>query len=138
VLPGTTSDQVAITFDLTASLLRIAGAAPPADRPLDGIDIVQRLEQGAAPQPRTLFWRIRREQNVRTGARDGDLKYVYERRGATAVPEEHLFDLRQDPGEKTDLLHARPADAARLRQLVAAWEAEVRPTRPELTAVAPR
>lgn len=120
--PGTTSAQTAITMDLTASILRIAGAAPPA-RGLDGIDIVRHLEEGRPDEPRTLFWRIRRGPHDRQAVRDGDLKYMRISRGGEQV-EEHLFDLAADPAEQRNLLATRSADANRLRGLWQAWEEE--------------
>jgi len=114
---GTTSGQVAITMDWTATLLAAAGAAPDPALPLDGIDILPQLT-GAAPVPRELFWRIfqRRQQKA---VRSGDWKYL--------VTEDatHLFHLGSDPGEKTDLKDAEPAVLARLRSALAAWEADV-------------
>ena len=68
---------------------------------------------------------------VRRAVRSGDLKYSYQRVGG-GQPEEHLFDLGRDPAEKHDLLAHRPEALDRLRRLLAEWEAEVRPTRPEL------
>lgn len=125
--PGSTSAQVGITMDLTASLAGVLGAAAPEGKPFDGIDVLKRAREGAAPQPRTLFWRIRRGEATRWGARDGSLKYVRERDGERRG--EFLFDVERDPAEKTDLLAERPAEVERLRGRLAAWETEVRPTR---------
>ena len=60
VLPaGRTSAQVAITMDLTATLLAATGTpAPPEYRP-DGIDLLPLLKAGAVRE-RTLVWRIAR------------------------------------------------------------------------------
>jgi N-acetylgalactosamine-6-sulfatase len=115
-------------MDLTASMLRVAGASPPVNRKLDGIDILARV---AARQPeisRTLFWRGRRADVTWKGVRDGDLKFVTRVNG-TETTVAGLFDLSRDPGEATDLRSARPEDARRLADLLAAWEKEVAPTR---------
>jgi N-acetylgalactosamine-6-sulfatase len=124
---GVVSDQVCITMDFSASLARIAGAQPPADRPFDGIDIIKLLEERRPPQRRTLFWRGRRGTRTRWAVRDGDLKYVRQRHAGTTS--EYLFDLAHDIGEQHNLLAARPADAARLRVLLADWERAARPAR---------
>ncbi len=44
IAKGQVSDQVCITMDFSASIARIAGAKPPADKPFDGIDIIRLLE----------------------------------------------------------------------------------------------
>jgi N-acetylgalactosamine-6-sulfatase len=124
---GTTSEQVGITMDLTVSLVRMAGASPPPDHPFDGIDLLNRLEEGAAPQPRTLFWRGRRGDSTWAAVRDGSLKWILHQQGDKRT--EYLFDLAGDPAEKNSLLDARPAHAERMRKLYAKWDADVRPTR---------
>ena len=128
VRPGTTSAQVGITMDLTASLVRIAGAKLPAGYAFDGIDVLARIAAQQPEIPRTLFWRSRRGEVDWKGVRDGGLKYVLRTQaGKTAL--EGLFDLAADPAEESDLLKSRGADATRLRGLLAAWEKEVAPTR---------
>jgi arylsulfatase A len=128
VLPeGMTTTQVGITMDLTASILRAAGAKPPAGPSLDGIDILARIAEGRPENSRTLFWRVRRGQTVRWAARDGDLKYVSVNSDGNF--EEWLFDLSRDPGEQNDLRSQQAADLKRLKGLLAEWENEVRPGR---------
>ena len=127
IKPGTTSEQVGITMDLTASLVRIAGVSAPAGRPFDGIDIVKRLEERADPQPRTLFWRGRRGDSTWAAVRDGSLKWILRQQGEKRS--EYLFDLSRDPAEKNSLLEARPADVERMQTLYAKWDADVRPSR---------
>ncbi len=124
---GITSEQTCMTLDFTASMLRIAGAKPPAGQKLDGIDIVNLVQDGKPPQDRTLFWRGRRGQRTRWAVRDGDLKYVRQADGERN--NEYLFDLSRDIGEKTNLLQSQPDDARRLKRLLTQWEQEVKPTR---------
>ncbi|UCD53613.1 MAG: sulfatase-like hydrolase/transferase [Phycisphaerales bacterium] len=124
---GLVSDQVCITMDFSASIVRIAGAQPPADRPFDGIDVIRLLEEKRPPQRRTLFWRGRRGTRTRWAVRDGNLKYVREH--TPAKTSEYLFDLARDIGEQQNLLATRPGDAARLKALLADWERHVRPSR---------
>ena len=128
VLPaGVTDDRVGVTFDLTASLVRAAGAEPPADKPFDGIDVLRDAAEGKPAAVRTLFWRGRRGDKTWKAVRDGNLKYVSQQTGADV--QEYVFDLAADESERTNLLAKGPADAERLKALLAAWEAEVRPTR---------
>jgi arylsulfatase A len=125
---GTVSRQVCITMDLTRSFIRIAGGREPADQPLDGIDIIARVEQQQPDIPRTLFWRYRRGEKTDRAVRDGNLKYLHRQSDDGAV-EERLFDLSADEGETNDLLGDRVADAKRLKQLLAGWEVNVRASR---------
>lgn len=125
--PKTTSDQVAITMDLTASIVRLAGAAPPKDRPFDGLDVLRLVEAKKQPVPRTLFWRYRRDVRTWKAVRDGSFKYVLQRNGDKE--QEYLFDLERDPGEKESLLDQRKDDLARLKDLLAKWERDVKASR---------
>ena len=124
---GTISDQACVTFDFSASIVRIAGAKAPPGREFDGIDILKLVETGRPPQKRTLFWRGRRGERIRKAVRDGDMKYIWQTDGRKS--EEYLFDLKNNVGESRDLLAKRPAETDRLKALLANWEKEVRHSR---------
>jgi N-acetylgalactosamine-6-sulfatase len=121
VRPGTTTPQVGLTMDLTATLLAAAGASGGAR--LDGVDLGPVLAGRQPPFARTVFWRHRRGDAVRKAARDGDLKYVWDN------GQEALHNLAEDEREQRNLLATAPEAAARLRAKLAAWEREVQPRR---------
>ena len=125
IQPGTTSRQVCATFDLTFSILNLAGAGVPAKR-LDGFDLVNHITGGKKDFERTLFWRGKRGERTWSAVRSGDLKYVRKVEGETT---EWLFDLASDIGEKNDLSKSRPGDVKRLKKLLGDWEKDVRPLR---------
>lgn len=126
VIPkGVVSHQPCITMDLTASMLRAAGVAP--SRPLDGMDILQHVQDGQPDRVRTLFWRARRGERTWRAVRDGSMKYLSRTDGDKL--QEWVFDLEADPAEKNDLLAKSPADTKRLKSLLADWEREVQHTR---------
>jgi len=127
VPPGTTSDQVCITMDFSASIIRLSGAPLPRGCTLDGLDVIALLESGTPPVPRTLFWRARRGDSTWWAVRDSDTKYWRHQKGEKM--EEHLFDLASDPSESHDLLPAQPDRAAVLRKMLARWEEQVKPRR---------
>ena len=124
---GAVSRQVCVTMDFSASIVGLSGTRFPADRQPDGIDIVQFLESGKTVQPRTLFWRGRRADEVWCAVRDGDTKYV--RRAQGTETSEYLFDLAHDIGEKHNLISDRSDDAARLKRMLANWQRQVEPRR---------
>jgi arylsulfatase A-like enzyme len=124
---GIVSDQVCITVDFTASILRIAGAQPPEGRRLDGMDVLKLLQSNSPPQPRTLFWRQKRGDRTWWAVRDGTLKYVRQAKGKDIT--ENLFDLSTDFAEKNDFLKQKPEEVSRLKKLLAEWERDVKPRR---------
>jgi len=128
VLPrGKVVDEPVITMDLTASILAAAGARPAKGLPLDGVDVLAPVRRAQPIPERPLFWTARRGERTWRAVRDGTLKYVTRRDGEAL--EEWLFDLAADPAEKADLLARRPADARRLKALLAEWWKQVRPER---------
>lgn len=126
VLPaGAVTDRVTLTMDLTASIAGAAGVTP--SRPYDGVDILEDIAKNRPHRKRSLFWRARRGERTWKAVRDGGLKYLSRTDGDEF--EEHLFDLKNDPGETSDLGASRKADLERLKGLLAKWEAEVQPIR---------
>jgi arylsulfatase A-like enzyme len=122
---GTTSSQVGITMDLTASILAAAGVKPPDNYRPEGIDLLGPLQKGT-PVDRTLFWRMPPAPGAagtppvtQRAARRGNWKYIDDR------GQYLLFDLRTDPGERQDVAHQHADLVRELRSLVAKWEADI-------------
>ncbi len=111
---GRVSDQVGITMDLTVSILAATGTPIPAGADFEGVDLMPVLEGRSANIERTLFWRVQGQHAVRSG----DWKLVLDRRPM-------LFNLRKDPGERTNLVGWHPEIAKRLRNALARWVDDV-------------
>ena len=127
ITAGTVSDQPCITFDFSASMIRIAGASIPENRKFDGIDILKKIEENQPVEDRTLFWRARRGEVTRKAVRHADMKYIW--LNDNGKIEEYLFDLGKDISEKTNLLESLPDEAVSLKTLLGKWEVEVKPVR---------
>jgi arylsulfatase A-like enzyme len=118
VLPkGHDSSQPSITMDLTATLLKAAGAKMLDN--LDGIDLVPILIGTEKPKDRTLFWRLPRPDSRfgQKAARNGSWKYIEDRET------ELLFDLANDIGERKNLAYRHPDIVKEIKDLLAKWEA---------------
>lgn len=111
--------QPAITMDLTATFLSMAGGKPPSDRAFDGIDLLPILLGQTPPQERTFCWRVNRSNRQMKAVRHGDWKYVQD----AAV--EMVFNLKDDIGERRDLAFRRPEILADLKGKLKAWEDEM-------------
>jgi arylsulfatase A-like enzyme len=114
---GKVTGQVGITMDLTASILAVSGAQLPADLRLEGINLFPILEGRAPEVERTLFWRAHPARPNRA-VRSGDWKLVLE-------PRPMLFNVRNDIGERENLIAQRPEIARRLFALLREWERDV-------------
>jgi arylsulfatase A-like enzyme len=115
VLPaGKTAPQVAITMDLSATILAAVGA-DTRDAKLEGIDLVPLLKGSQQTTERTLFWRNRQQSAVRSG----DWKLLVD--GGQLL----LFDVRRDAGERRDMALQHPDTVQRLQSRLQAWEKDV-------------
>ncbi len=124
---GTETNRPTLIMDFSTSIIRAAGTAPPKDRPFDGIDILNEIQTNQPPTKRPLFFRKRRGDETWKAVREGNLKYIHRQKGSEI--EEYLFDLKQDPAEKNNLLTSHPQDKERLEKLLVKWEKDVRHTR---------
>jgi arylsulfatase A-like enzyme len=116
---GKTSPQVAITMDLTRSILAATGARLPAGYEPDGIDLLPMLS-GQAPQTeRQLFWRIVRTERRQKAIRSGRWKLLAD--GGQYL----LFDVVDDPGERHDLAAQHSELVVSLKARISEWEKAV-------------
>jgi N-acetylgalactosamine-6-sulfatase len=122
VIPEKSStDQVALTMDASATMLAAAQVKPA--RPLDGVDLLPVLTGRANPFPRTVYWSYKRAQTRRWAVRDKDMKLVID------DGKEYLFNLAWDEVEKVNLAEPEPAETKRLRDKLDAWKKETAPPR---------
>ena len=124
---NTVSDQVSISFDLSFSILELAGVNTEQLK-TDGYDIVMHVSQEDQDFDRTLFWRAKRGNSVKKAIRDGDYKYLTEIVNDSILFEK-LFKLDDDPSEQHDLFTAQPEKVSNLKEKILEWEQEVRAPR---------
>ncbi len=120
--PGTVRPAVVTdmgsAMDLFVTAASLSGAALPADRPIDGVDLRAPLT-GAGPSPRRMlfyYW-----DNELRAIRKGPYKAHFITSGAYGEHgprREHapplLFNLAEDPGERHDIAAAHPEVVADL------------------------
>jgi arylsulfatase A-like enzyme len=112
---GTVYDRPVSTLDIVPAALAAAGAKPPADRKLDGVNLIPYITGEAKGDPHDrLYWRYLRRDVW--AMREGDWVLLKER-GKNEKPQ--LYDLKNDPGEATDLAAKQPD---RVRAMLAAYE----------------
>ena len=104
-------------------MLQLAGAQPPSDKPLDGIDLLPILSGERINMSRTLYWRrvkepIRKHAQRHRAVRDGHWKYIDRPDGR-----QYLYDLNVDPAETSNLAERQPEFALDMKNLLNGWEA---------------
>ena len=123
--PGSVSDEAVIGSDIFVTALRATGAPVPADRVIDGGDLLPALTGRPVERARPLYWRcVIAPEPLKTAMRIGDWKILADE-GLTTF---ELYNLRRDRAEKTELSAQEPAKLAEmtaaLRKLNAEIEAE--------------
>lgn len=118
IKPGSSTDQVIITMDWTATLLSLAGTKAPSDFPLDGIDLIPIMTGQGKIVPRDLYWRLTQRTNQKA-VRSGEWKYLVD----SSV--EYLFNVVKDPFEKNNLKDTHPDVFKSLKEKYAEWEKSV-------------
>ncbi|HEX7038296.1 MAG TPA: sulfatase-like hydrolase/transferase [Pseudomonadales bacterium] len=117
IAPGSTYAPPVSHLDLFATVAAAAGAPLPADRRIDGVDLLPYVTGQAEGAPHeTLFWRQGYQQAV---LHDGWKLITTER-----PPTDRLFHLATDPTEQHDVADRNPERVAQLKALLAAHNAE--------------
>jgi arylsulfatase/arylsulfatase A len=120
-------------IDVVPTLLAACGLTPPAERKLDGTNLLPLLRGEAASLPeRTLFVQWHRgdvpEKDRAFAARGPRYKLVQAagaQAGPAPTPKFELFDIPADPFEQHDLTADKPDVVADLKRQYAAWFEDV-------------
>jgi arylsulfatase A-like enzyme len=139
IAPGTVCREPAMTIDILPTVVALTGAKLP-ELPIDGKNIWPLLsgQPGAmSPQEAYFFYWQRELQAVRSGRWKLHFAHVYKTLDGAAghggKPSKYketrtelaLFDLQDDPGEKTNVADKRPDVVKRLEQLAEKERAEL-------------
>ncbi len=119
VRAGSTTEQVAVSMDWMPTFLAAAGAMADPAFPLDGINLLPQLTEGAAPVSRRLYWRY--HFNAQRAMREGDMKYL------KIAGNEFLFNVADDPLERANLKARQPDVFKRMLQSYEEWNAAMLP-----------
>jgi uncharacterized sulfatase len=105
-------------FDIFSTAAAAAGVPLPADRKIDGVDLVPFVRGEREGEPhRALFWR---SGHYRVARIDGWKLQLNERPPGSTW----LFDLRTDPTEQNNLAEREPERVAAMRRALDAHDAE--------------
>ncbi|MDX2178341.1 MAG: sulfatase-like hydrolase/transferase [Bryobacteraceae bacterium] len=109
--------QPMMSMDLAVTALKAAGVQAPDN--VDGIDLMPAMRGGPVTE-RTQFWRINRADRKQRAARKGDWKWLDD-----GPPFQALFNVKDDPGERSTKFYEYPEKVAELRGLYEAWERDL-------------
>jgi arylsulfatase A-like enzyme len=126
---GEVREQMAANIDIFATVAAAAGVPLPADRTIDGRNLLPILAPNGATLPSAhdaLYFEWREQKAVRRG----DWKLVVRGReddGSTLAGDDEILlsDLSRDPGETTNLRKEHPEIVDELLELHDRWAADV-------------
>jgi arylsulfatase A-like enzyme len=94
------------------TLAGLAGASPKEDKPLDGVNVWSTISEGQPSPRQEVVYNI---ESFRGGVRQGDWKLIWR----TPLPSKlELFNIAQDPYEKTNLADKNPQIVAGLQKRI--------------------
>jgi arylsulfatase A len=140
IAPGTIT-AMASAMDLLPTAAALAGTTPPAARVIDGVNLQPVLTTGrGAPRDRLFYY----SGSELRAARKGRYKAHFITSGAYGLGDPRavhspplLFDLWEDPGERTNIAAAHPEVVADLVREAEMHRQTVVPTEPLFDARAP-
>lgn len=103
-------------WDFLPTAAHLAGTKLPAACQTDGLVLTEFLKGGAAPRRDSFYWELHEGRKPIQAVRFGDWKAVIN--GPNSAIE--LYDLKSDPGEKTDLAKAKPDLVKRAAEIIRA------------------
>jgi len=121
IKPGSVVDQPIHMVDMYPTLSGLAGASRGKSKPLDGLNVWPAIAEGK-PSPRDeVVYAI---EPFRAAVRQGDWKLVWR---AVLPSQVELFNVAEDPSEKTNLADKNPQKVAELQQRIQALAREATP-----------
>jgi arylsulfatase A-like enzyme len=123
--PGSVSNVPVISTDFYPTILEMAGLPLRTRQHLDGVSLVPLLRRSGSTDERALYWHYPHYGNQggspASAVRVGDWKLIefFEDRRL------ELYNLKDDLGERHNLLAAQPKKAAELHEKLRAWRSAV-------------
>ncbi len=129
IKPDATVDAPVIGSDLLPTVLAVAGATPPKDKVLDGVNVLPLLAGAvtSVKRPQPLFWRLHMAPNAKIAMRVDDWKIL----ANAELTQFELYNLAKDPKETTDMKETDPERFAALRTQLTAHNAAVEAEGPD-------
>lgn len=128
--PGRDFDEPVLSMDFYPTIAELADADLPKNQSIDGTSLMTVLRDEAKSLNReSVFWHFpcyigRGEPS--SAVRMGDWKLIEKFQDETL----ELYDLKNDPGEKKNLIESQPQKAKQLKQILLDWQKTTSAPRP--------
>lgn len=122
IKPGTTTDVRCSTVDFVPTIANMAGYKIKASLPIDGIDLMPVINGQVKERGRDLFFGYRRLFQGTDGKAIISGNYKLLTTADKGGGKTHMYDLKNDPGETTDLSQKMPERLMSLSKKLAELE----------------
>ncbi|GAB5406078.1 MAG: arylsulfatase [Aureliella sp.] len=119
-----TVEHITAHVDVLPTLIDLCEIAPPADVEFDGVSIKPLLEGESKAWPDRML--ITDSQRVKDPIKWRQSAVMTDR--WRLINGKELYDIKADPGQKSDVASGNPETVERLREFYEAWWAELEPT----------
>lgn len=128
------SDQLCHAVDVVPTLLDLTGTQPPANLRFDGISLRRLLDPVAGEED----WPVERmlvtdSQRVRDPIKWKQTAVMSAQ--WRLINGKELYDIKQDPGQQTNVIEKYPEQAVKMREFYDRWWDELQPTFAETTEI---
>ncbi len=106
------SSRLAAAWDLVPTAVEIANMSPPPG--VDGVSLMPLLRGERVREREPFYWELQTRTNMAQAIRSGDWKALRH----TAQSSVELHDLKNDPGERSNVAEANPGIVAQLSELM--------------------
>ncbi len=129
IKPATTVDAPVIGSDLFPTVLGLCGIKAPADRVIDGTDVLPVLTGKVTTVERKvpMYWRLNMAPGMHMAMRLGDWKII----ASQDFTEVELYNLKSDPKEATDLREKESERFSAMTKQLKEFNAEVEKEGPD-------
>ena len=137
IKPGTTCDEAVNTLDFYPTFLDVADLNPPEVQ-LDGVSLLPLMTQSGDWKPIPQFWHFPIYLQAYDGRTDDARDPLFRTRPGSAIRSGQwklhecfeddtleLYDLSNDPGERSNLASEMPDKARELHRMLTAWRKQV-------------
>jgi arylsulfatase A len=135
IQPNTITTVPVSGIDFYPTFLEMAGVKNSPGNIVDGVSMLSLLTKNKAPKREALYWHYPSETGkwkprMASAVRKGDYKLIQFYLGDRL----ELYDLKNDPSEKKNLVAEMPGKAKELKTLLDNWKKEVNAEIPDLQA----
>jgi arylsulfatase A-like enzyme len=133
IKPNTISDVPVCSLDFYPTFIEVAGVKNKAGNILDGVSLLPLITKNTTPARETFFWHYPSETGkwkprMASCVRKGDYKLIQ----FYLDKRYELYNVKDDPSEKNNLVQSMPGKVDELKTILEKWKKDVNAEEPDV------